>query len=259
MREKFNLDLAVLDRFTVLFHGAFGGGKTHLLGDALRYESAKGPVRFLNIRGEDGALSIANFGLGTVGETVDKLEDFQTALAEYRGENIRALAIDGGKHYGKMVIKSVCGDRAPSVGRNSDDWSQIHKKFEDTLISLKSVAPVVIMASSSDRSIDQVSGELSLTPDMPGRQAAGVAGMFDFVFVIKTVATGPNSVSREIITAPIANTIIRQRLPRPLPATIKIPENGGGWKALVDAMQLCLDQAPAGVVVAQRQLAGVKK
>src|SRR5207245_5898790 len=117
---------------------------------------------------------------------------------------------------------------------------------------LKWVAPVIIMASSSDRSMDQVSGEMSLTPDLPGRQAAGIAGMFDFVFIIKAISTSPTTVKRVIETVPVANTIIRQRLPRPLPPQIDIPENGGGWKKLVDAIQNCLDQAPAGVVGIQQ-------
>ena len=241
MREIFDLDLKQLDRFTVLLHGGFGGGKTFLLGDMLRYESKQGDVRYLNIKGEDGQLSIANFGLGKIGETVDTLDDFISALDDYRKAGIRALAIDGGKAFGKLVIKKVCGDRLPSVGRNSDDWTQIHSKFENTVNSLRTIAPIVVMASSSDRSMDQISGELSLTPDLPGRQAAGVAGMFDFVFVVKAQVVSPNRVDRWIDTAPTANTIIRQRLPKSLPAKIEIPANGGGWKALVDAMQRCLD------------------
>jgi hypothetical protein len=244
----------------MLIHGNYGCGKTHLLGDALRYESQTGPVRYLNIKGEDGQLSITNFGLGDVGETVDSLPDFIAALEEYKHLKLRALAIDGGKHFGRMVIKSVCADRLPSVGRNSDDWSQIHRKFEDTVTSLRWVAPIVIMASSSDRSMDQVSGELSLTPDMPGRQAAGVAGMFDFVFILKALAIGPDKVKRTIETAPVANTIIRQRLPKPLPASIDIPQDGGGWKNLIEAMQKCLDSAPAGPIGAANVLIrGVKK
>ncbi len=255
MRERFNLDLKVLDRFTTLIHGNFGCGKTHFLGDALRYESAKGPVRYLNIRGEDGSLSIANLGLGDVGESVDTLEDYLEALKEYKTLNLRALAVDGGKHLGKLIIKAVCGERLPSVGRGSDDWQQIHAKFDNAIGLLKWVAPVIIMASSSDRSMDQVSGEMSLTPDLPGRQAAGIAGMFDFVFIIKAISTSPTTVKRVIETVPVANTIIRQRLPRPLPPQIDIPENGGGWKKLVDAIQDCLDKAPVGVIGIQQSLA----
>jgi hypothetical protein len=258
MRERFSLDLKDLSRFTLLVHGGYGSGKTFFLGDALRYESGNGPVHFINIAGEDGYLSIANLGLGNTGETVDSLKDFKEVLVDAKAAKLRALAIDGGKHLGKLVIRHVCGDRLPTVGRNSDDWTKIHREFEDTFNSLRYVAPIVIMASSSDRSMDQVSGELSLTPDMPGRQAAGVGGMFDFVFVLKAESLGPDRVKRYIETAPKANTIIRQRLPKSLPGTIDLPEGGGGWKKLVDAMQMCLDSAPAGAIGAQKILAAQK-
>ena len=241
MRERFDLDLKQLDRFNVLFHGGFGSGKTFLLGDMLRYERSAGEVRYLNITGEDGQLSIANFGLGNVGETVDTLDDFLLACDDYRKAGVRAVGVDGGKAFGKLVIRKVCGERLPSVGKNSDDWTQIHSKFENAIGVMRTMAPIVAFASSSDRSMDQISGELSLTPDMPGRQAAGIAGQFDFVFVVKAQATGPERVRRWIETAPAANTIIRQRLPRSLPAQIDIPQGGGGWKNLIEAMQKCLD------------------
>lgn len=236
MRQILNLNLKSLERFTMLLHGGYGVGKTGLLGDMLRYEAKNGPVRYVNIAGEDGYLSIANLGLGEIGETVDTLKDFKEAMAEYRKLGLAALAIDGGKQFGQLCIKDVCGDRAPKVGGNSDDWSRIHREFESTIASLRSVAPVVVMASSSDRSLDQISGQTSLTPDMPGRQAAGVGGQFDFVFVVRAQALSPTKVRRWIVTSPEANTVIRQRLPKALPGEIEIPEGGGGWEKLKKAM-----------------------
>lgn len=240
MRERFNLDIATLDRFTMLIHGGYGVGKTHLLGDMLKTESAVGPVKFLNIVGEDGMLSIANTGLGDVGESVDTLKDFKDALSDYAKNGLAALAIDGGKSFGRIVTKSVCGERLPSVGRGSDDWQKIHLEFEATIAMLRTVAPIVVMASSSDRSMDQISGELSLTPDFPGRQAAGSGGQFDFVFVLRSQAIGPNKVKRSLLTSPVANTVIRARLPRPLPTEIELPEGLGGWSKLKAEMQKAL-------------------
>jgi hypothetical protein len=240
MRTRFNLDLTSLDRFTMLIHGNYGTGKTFFLADMLKEESKKGPVRFLNIAGEDGYLSAANIGLGEVGETVDSLGDFKAALAEYAKLNLSALAIDGGKHFGRLCIRDACGDRLPKVGTGSDDWQKIHLAFESTIATLRAVAPVVVLASSSDKSMDQVAGETSLTPDMPGRQAAGVGGQFDFVFVLKAQVMGPNKIRRILQTAPVANTVIRCRLPRALPTEIELPEGGGGWLKLKGEMEKCL-------------------
>ena len=242
MRERFNLDLKTLDKFTMLIHGNYGTGKTYFLGDMLKTESASGPVRFLNLRGEDGMLSLADAGLGDVGETVDTLKDFQDALADYAKLGLAALAIDAGKSFGKIITKSVCGERLPSVGKGSDDWQKIHQAFEASIAALRGVAPIVVMAASSDRSMDQISGEMSLTPDFPGRQAAGSGGQFDFVFVMRSMPTGPNKIRRSLLTSPVANTVIRARLPRPLPTEIELPEGPGGWAKLRAEMQRTLNK-----------------
>ena len=78
--------------------------------------------------------------------------------------------------------------------------------------------------------------------------------MFDFVFVLRARSIGPNRIERWIDTEPTLNTIIRQRLPKPLPAKIDIPQDGGGWKNLMDAIQMCLDKAPVGVLGAQQTI-----
>ena len=243
MRERFNLDIPSLERIFALVHGNYGVGKTHLLGDMLREERARGEVRFLNIRGEDGYLSIANLGLGEIGESVDTLADLQAALKDYKEAGIRALAVDGMKQLGQLVVKSVCGERLPTVAKNSTDWQQIHKEFETLVPSLRWVAPIVLCASASDRSMDQITGETSLTPDLPGRQASQSGGMFDFVFVMRALATGPTTVRRYLQCAPAANTVIRARLPRVLPSEIEMPMNGGGWKKLMTEIESCLSKA----------------
>lgn len=244
----------------MLIHGNYGVGKTSFLGDMLREEKAEwerintvsvlgqtpkltgGQVAYINVVGEDGSLSIRNLGLGDVGENVDTLDDLKSALSDYRKQGIAALAVDGGKWLGRAVIRHVCGERLPSVGKGSDDWQKIHNEFESVIASLRHVAPIVVVASSSDRSMDQVSGEVTLTPDFPGRQAAGVGGQFDFVFLVTSTVTGPNKIRRELVTAPIANTVVRSRLPRPLPHRIEIPEGGGGWKKFKDEMQKALNK-----------------
>ena len=240
MRQRFNLDVVTLERFSMLIHGNYGSGKTFLLGDMLRTESANGPVRFLNIVGEDGSMSVAHCGLGDIGESVDTLADFKACLVDYKAATTHAIAVDGGKQFGQLVIRSVCGERLPSVGKGSDDWAKIHREFESTLVALKQAAPIIVMASSSDRSMDQITGETSLTPDFPGRQAAGSGGQFDFAFLVKAQALSPTKVRRWVETAPQANTVIRSRLPRALPPIIELPESGGGWALIRAAMQAAL-------------------
>src|SRR5882724_9433912 len=108
----------------MLLHGNYGVGKSALLGDMLKTEGQKGPVGFINIAGEDGFLSMANLGLGEIGETVDTLSDLKAALGDFKQKGAQAVGIDGGKQFGQLIIKSVCGDKLPSVGKGSDDWSR---------------------------------------------------------------------------------------------------------------------------------------
>lgn len=243
MRKAFDLDVKDLTRFTMLIHGNFGAGKTHLLGDFLRYYKTSGQkVRFINVVGEDGYLSLANFNLGQIGETVETLKDFQEAVLEAKAEGVHALAIDGLKHFGKLVIRANCGDRLPSVGKGSDDWQKIHRDLENEITSLRHVSPIVLCASSSDRSMDQISGEISLTPDLPGRQATGVGGMFDFVFVMKAAVIGPNRIKRTLLTAPVSNTVIRARLPNPLPTELTLPDDHGAWELILKTLTEALNK-----------------
>jgi hypothetical protein len=244
MRERFDLNLSDLARATYLVHGNYGVGKTFLLGDALKYEMSLGKkAHFLSFKDEEGHNSIVNLGLGQIAERVETYDDFIAALADCKKDGVDALAIDNLKWLGRATIKKHCGDRLPSVGRGSDDWQKIHKDFEEAIGKLRWTAPTVVCAASSDRSMDQISGEISLTPDFPGRQAAGSGGLFDFVFVLRATTIGPGKIKRVLCTAPQQNTVIRARLPRPLPHEIELPENGGGWKALQLAIQHSLEKA----------------
>jgi hypothetical protein len=245
LRIKFNLDITDFTRFLMLIHGGYGVGKTHLLGDMLLTEREQGDVRYVNLSGEDGYLSIRNLGLGDCAETVETLDDLKQLIGDYKKAKLAAVALDGGKWLGKLVIKGVCGDRLPKIGRDSDDWTRIHNEFETIVATVRHVAPVVVLASSSDKSVDQVSGETVLSPDLPGRQAAGIGSQVDFAFQMQARPSGPNQVRRWLNTAPSVNTVTRVRLPRPLPHEIVIPDGRGGWKKVKEAIENALKPVEA--------------
>lgn len=237
-RHKLNLDLATLDRFTMLLHGGPSVGKTHLVGDMLAtYKEGGGKVRFLNIRGEDGFSTVAGMGLGEIAETVENVKDFEEAVSEYKREGLAALGIDGGPVFYRQIMQSIAGDRLPRVGGNTNEWGEIHFKGTQLLTDLHYVAPVVLMTALTDLSMDQITGETKRTPDFPGRMAAGVAGLFDFVFYMETKITGPKTLKRELFMQPILKTIIRARSPRPLIPSLEMPEGRGGWALVYRALQ----------------------
>jgi hypothetical protein len=235
VREKLKLDLDSLDRFTMLIHGDYGAGKTYLVGDFLAEESKEGPVYYINIKGEDGYLSLRAFGSSLEGETVETVGDLRAVLAELRGRNLRALGIDSLRVLYRVVSRHRVGERQPV----KDDFSGIHWEGENLVAELRSVAPRVLCVCPSDKSVHHLSGRTTITPDVPGRAASGCAGWFDFVGYLRADTVG-REVRRRVTFAPSGDVITRLRLPRPIVDDIILPEGPGGWLAIRNALEAAL-------------------
>jgi hypothetical protein len=241
VRRKLNLDLKSLDKLTMLIHGDYGHGKTALAGDMLKTESEFGKVLFVNVKGEDGTLTLANCGLGENGEEVEDLKDFTELTDELMKSPIQALAIDSLKPLAtKLVYGVVCGvDKLPS---GSDHWGQIHFKMEQLATRLRRCAKYVMCVCPSDKSVNALDGVTRITPDLPGREAVGSAGWFDFVGFLKADTIGPDNVKRTLNFAPSASVVARQRLPfgKEITKPIQLPRGPGSWSAVKAALQAAL-------------------
>src|SRR5574338_30668 len=107
---RMNLNVKALDTLMMLVHGDYGHGKTDLAGDLLRTEKEHGEVLFVNVKGEDGTLTLANHGLGEVGVTVEEHKDFMDLTDQLMKKPIRALAVDSFKPLAqRLVYGVVCG------------------------------------------------------------------------------------------------------------------------------------------------------
>ena len=238
MRRPYNLDLPSLDRIALLIHGGYGQGKTHLLGDMLRTERKNGPVRYLNIAGEDGSAAIGGMGLGEIAVTVDTYDDLRAEMAEMVKMGLRGVGVDSMHHIARLCMQYVTGgERLPRIAKDSNEWGELNQMLRATMLSLKLLAPIVMVACPSDKSVDQLTGKILWTPDVPGRNAVGCSGWFDFVFVMKSDVIGQNKFRRVLLTGPISDVVIRTRTPKPMPTEIVIPENEGGWARLYEAIQ----------------------
>ena len=173
LRNMLNLDKQELDSLTLLVHGGYATGKTHLLGDALCEEAKNGPVFFLNVKGEDGTMTLRGQGLGSNAATVETVKDYEAALEILHRHKLQALALDSLKALNKLIM----GDTMPE----KSDYIPIHWTMERLVKSLRACAKYVICSCPSDRSVNQLDGSVWITPDLPGREAMGVAGWFNFV------------------------------------------------------------------------------
>ena len=237
-RQKFNLDLQMTDSFTMMVHGIRAAGKTFLIGDMLAYEREHGPVCFINMAGEDGQASAKSFGLGEIGETHDSYEDFKAFCKEYAGKKLRAVGLDSVSVLGRWVMRSVIGaDRLPRITKESNEWGEFHREMDNAMALFRNTAKRILAVCPSDRSVDAVTQRTYISPDLPGRQAVGSAGWFDFVAYLQADVTGPGQVSRRFIIAPNSTIVVRQRLARQITQDLTLPTGPGSWKLITDTIQ----------------------
>lgn len=234
MRIKLNLDVVETTGRRVLVHGAPSSGKTFLGGSHL-VGAAKG--LFVNTKGEDGTRSLASLGLGDIAETAESLADLREIIVEYHKVGLTHLTVDSVKFIWAFAITQVCGaGKQPPIGGKTNVWGDVHAKATEVLMGLLDLAPSVVMISPSDRSMDQVKGSTLLTPDLPGRMAAGVAGMFDAVGIMEAMVVGPK-VQRSIHFEPQADAVTRLRSVTQMQAPVVVPEGSGAWAAVDKALR----------------------
>src|SRR5262245_60175439 len=116
----------------MFIHGGYASGKTFLMGDFLKHYSGFGPVKFINIAGEDGYMSAQSFGLGEVGETAETFDDFVGILNDCKKDKVVAVGVDSMKALAKLVMGKVLGtfERQPEIGGKTNEWSDVHFKME---------------------------------------------------------------------------------------------------------------------------------
>jgi hypothetical protein len=232
-RQKFNLDILITDSFTAMVHGIRASGKTHFLGDMLNTEREAGPVKFLNMVGEDGAGSAKSFKLGDIGENIETYDDFKDFCREFSGKKLQAVGLDSLSVLGRIVMRSTLGgDRLPRVTKESNEWGEFHREMDNVMVLLRNTAKYAVAVCSSDRSMDAVTQRTYISPDLPGRQASGSAGWFDFVGYLSAEVVGPGLVERKFSIAPNASIVVRQRLARAIIEDIKLPVGPGGWNKI---------------------------
>jgi len=237
-RLKFNLDLLMVDSFTMLVHGIRAAGKTHLIGDMLAVEQQAGKVCFINMAGEDGAASAKSFKLGEIGETHESYADFQAFCKEYAGKKLQAVGLDSLSVLGRWVMRAtVGGDRLPRVTKESNEWGEFHREMDNAMALLRNTARYVLAVCPSDRSVDAVTQRTYISPDLSGRQAVGSAGWFDFVGYIQADVESASKVSRKLVIAPNSTIVVRQRLSRAITSDLKLPDGAGSWSLIKNTIQ----------------------
>ena len=239
MIQQIDLDNVALDDIRVLVHSIRAGGKTHLVGDFLKYESQFGPVAYVNTDGE-GLMTIKGIGLGNIAYKVTELKDFKELMKQFSAKPLHAMAVDGLQVLERMVNLHVLGttERSPISTKEKNEWVDIGREYNNALASMwRSTRLLMCTAPSAINSDPVTNTPKIISPDLSGQRALGCAGYFEYVGYIKMLVTGPGKVKRVIQFAPDGVTLVRQQMPNAITVDIPIPEGGGGWLAIKTAIQ----------------------
>jgi len=239
MIKQIDLDNVALDDIRVLIHSIRAGGKTHLLGDFLKYESAHGSVAYVNTDGE-GLMTIKGIGLGNIAYRVETLKDFKELMAQFAAKPLHAMGVDSLQVLERMVILAVTGtaDRSPISTKDKNEWVDIGREFNNALGSMWKATRLLMCTAPSALNLDPITNNPRvISPDLSGQRALGCAGYFEYVGYIKMLVMAPGKVKRVVQFAPDGVTLVRQQMPNSIKEDIALPEGAGGWLAIKTAIQ----------------------
>lgn len=239
MIKPIDLDNIALDDIRVLIHSIRAGGKTHLLGDMLKYERDFGDVAYVNTDGE-GLMTIRGIGLGKIAYSIETLKDFKELMAQFAKKPLHAMGVDSLQVLERMVMLAVTGtaDRSPISTKDKNEWVDIGREFNNALASMWRATRLLVCTAPSALNLDPITNNPRvISPDLSGQRALGCAGYFEYVGYIKMMVTGPGKVKRSIQFAPDGVTLVRQQIPNAIQHDIPLPDGPGGWLAIKTAIQ----------------------
>ena len=230
MRIKLNLDKPTTVGRKILVHGAPNAGKTYLAGAFLRDAIDNGGSGFfINTKGEDGTKSLVSLGLGDIAETVEDIKDLKELTKDLAKDKHTHIVLDALKYVWTFAIDSVAGKgNVPKTGGSVNHWSTIHKVAENALQDILDLAPNILVLCPSDKSTDQIRDEIRITPDLPGRMAAGIAGSFDAVGYLEGAVIG-SKVRRTLHFETLAGVVTRLRAGKELTKGFTLSSGPGCW------------------------------
>lgn len=247
MPNPFDLNLATLDRLSVLLQGIPNSGKTFLSGDMLHYERQYGPVKFINVKGEDGWGSIAGMDLGGIGVTVASEADVQAVAADMVREKTHAAVLDGSRLlYSAIITQIVQADkpgqyRLPDAkldgDRSKSYWASARFRMEQNIILLKTSCNIFMATTVSAQDVHEITGEKQVAPDIYGKMGSGMIGLFDFAGKMEWTVLGPGRIRREVSFQTRNDVQTRQRLAVPVTENLILPDGPGGWAVVKTAFQ----------------------
>lgn len=236
----------------VIIHGNYGSGKTHLAGDACLHTLQNGGTfTYLNITGEDGQDSAWRpefTGHEDCFLDIVKYGGIKEAISYFTANPRTLLVVDSLKALHRMVEHhQTKGEHPPaSRGWGDSDFSWIYLWMDNIMAEFRQTAKYVLFLCPSDLGRDRivdnestvVDQEKKVTlPDLPGKLASTSPGWCDFMLYLEAHYDARTKKRvRSVLPTTSPRIISRQRLRKEIKDAIAIPEDGGGWKNIITAI-----------------------
>lgn len=240
---------ATLTECKMLLHGDYCSGKSHLMGTALKAQLAHGPGLLIITQGEPSLSTIQGLGMPDLEVVViEHYTDIDEVVKEYGGKGLQVVGFDSLALLSDLVIEKVTGGlrgpgQADRNGKTHDgraEWGAVKNDFRRAVKQVQRLAPFFYAVCPSSKNENELTGQMSITPDLPGKQAVGIVGMFSYVGYVDYTPLSPTKVQRRVHFEPLGSIATRCNLPRPIVKPILLPEGGGGWAAVEAEIMACL-------------------
>lgn len=255
LRKGLDLNLTSLDDgFTICPHGNYNTFKTYLGGSMIQWVLSRGgKAVFLNISGEDGYRTLANFPAIVPSEHIWEADDYKAieeAQTTLEKEPVTALVVDSGKVFAEKVALKVTGDVARPLrvsnekGVSNTDWPDMHYYLPQMIQRLRRCAKYVMVTCSSDIAADPLDTEgqwfakksRQVRPDFPGKSSGFSRGWFDFLAYCEVDAS-LGSINRSIHFEYDDRFSTRARVVVPFKRPIKLLEGPNCWEAVYKELE----------------------
>ena len=228
---------------SLLIHGTYGVGKSHLLGSFLAHEKQYGPCVYFHIEGEPSLTGLGVFDLeGVRVVTMESIEDF-TKFLKTEGP-FHAIALDSLAALNDLAdTKETQGLRAPGGGASGQstggmaEWGRIKFHILSVLESIKRQSTIMMAVCPSERGENDVTQQKYIVPDLVGKLATRIAHRFSFVGYLEAVTVNPTTVKRQVSFHLRTDALTRANVRKPFTGPIALTTGLDGWVTVRSAIE----------------------
>jgi len=224
---------------SLLVHGNYNGGKTHLLGSLLSHEKQYGKCVYVNVQGEEmGSLlafdltDVELYQIESVLEVPGLVRDIGT---------VHAIVLDSVQRLGEIAGEKVTGG-SRSVGDKDDhgkEWNRLKFEVFKVLELFKRASTLFAAVCPSGYHENQITKTTKIIPRLPG-VGEDLVGRFNFVGYMEATTLSTTRTDRTIDFQTRTDATTRCNAPTQPSKKLAIPDGVDAWVPIKRGLEYAL-------------------